>query len=157
MAASDTLRASVQFVGEKDTYAGVTVNRTPNDSDAKVTTTVVSGRDTSATVNTLAEEGNADAPYHLDTAYKQANLSGTSMASPQIAGMIALWLQANPHATPADMKAWMLSNAGGQMWDYGSDGMDYQIPYSPWGGAAKIAYNKFNSANSLVIRNIEDC
>jgi subtilisin family serine protease len=107
-----------------------------------------------STVNTLADEGYTAAPYHLDDEYKQSNLSGTSMASPQLAGMVALWLQANPHATPADMKAWVLANAGSQMWDYNSNGMDYETANSPWGGATKVAYNKFNAANSLVIQNI---
>ena len=104
--------------------------------------------------NTLVAEGYTDADYHLDEEYKQANLSGTSMASPQIAGMMALWLQANPHATPAAMKAWVLANTGDQMWDYNSNGRDYETWYSPWGGANKVAYNKFNAANSLVIQNV---
>ena len=105
-------------------------------------------------INTLIAEGYTDADYHLDTEYKQANLSGTSMASPQIAGMIAIWLEANPHATPAEMKAWVLANTGSQMWDYNSNGRDYETWYSPWGGANKIAYNKFNSANNLLIQNV---
>ena len=109
-----------------------------------------------STVNTLADEGYEDAPFHQDSDYKQANLSGTSMASPQIAGMIALFLQANPHATPAQMKAWVLANAGNSMWDANSNGMDYENGYSPWGGDNKVVYNKFNSQFSLVIRNNGD-
>ena len=109
-----------------------------------------------STVNTLADEGYEDAPFHQDSDYKQANLSGTSMASPQIAGMIALFLQANPHATPAEMKAWVLANAGNSMYDYGSSGMDYETANSPWGGAPIVVYNKFNSLYSMRIRNIGD-
>ena len=107
-------------------------------------------------VNTLADEGYFEAPFFLDGEYKQANLSGTSMASPQIAGMVALFLQANPHATPAEMKAWVLANAGHNMWDYNTNGMDYENGYSPWGGDNKVVYNKFNSQYSIWIRNNGD-
>jgi hypothetical protein len=43
------------------------------------------------------------------------------------------------------------------MWNANSNGMDYETANSPWGGAAKVVYNKFNSPNSLVIQNIEYC
>jgi len=43
--------------------------------------------------------------------YKQVNLSGTSMASPQVCGVGALYLQTNPGATPAQLKAWMTNTA----------------------------------------------
>jgi subtilisin family serine protease len=39
--------------------------------------------------------------YHLDSAFRQGNISGTSMASPQIAGITTLFLENNLTATPA--------------------------------------------------------
>jgi minor extracellular serine protease Vpr len=36
--------------------------------------------------------------------YYWGNMSGTSMAAPTVTGIIALWLQANPNLTPADIK-----------------------------------------------------
>ena len=42
-----------------------------------------------------------DGEYPNDNGYKIANISGTSMAAPQVAGVLALWCQLNPGATPA--------------------------------------------------------
>jgi len=38
-------------------------------------------------------------------------ISGTSMASPHVAGIVAVYLQSNPNATPAAVKSWLVSNA----------------------------------------------
>ena len=45
--------------------------------------------------------------YNVDSNYKQANISGTSMASPQVCGVGALALQVNPHMTPAQLKTFL--------------------------------------------------
>ena len=45
--------------------------------------------------------------YNIDSSYKQANISGTSMASPQVCGVGALALQVNPHMTPAQLKTFL--------------------------------------------------
>ena len=45
----------------------------------------------------------ADANYFGNSSFKQCNISGTSMASPQVCGVVALYLQSNPQATPAEM------------------------------------------------------
>lgn len=43
--------------------------------------------------------------YYWDSA------SGTSMSSPYVAGVCALWLEANPYATPAEIKETIISTA----------------------------------------------
>lgn len=106
-----------------------------------------------STVNDIAFSGYQDAPYFLDNFFKQANLSGTSMASPQIAGLSALFLQINPHATPTQLKRWLIANA--QQTLYNSEqNNDYQNYISLWGGENRMIWNPFNNPVSLRIGNV---
>jgi subtilisin family serine protease len=57
--------------------------------------------------------------YYLNASFKQVNISGTSMASPQVAGMAALLLEINPGSTPSQVKASLLANAGTQIYTTG--------------------------------------
>lgn len=62
-------------------------------------------------------------PYQLVRTYRggttgffQARLDGTSMASPQVAGVAALFLQANPGYTPAQLQERMFKESEDQMY-----------------------------------------
>lgn len=44
---------------------------------------------------------------YVDPNYWQSNDSGTSMASPQVAGVLSLFLQVNPGASPSAAKVWL--------------------------------------------------
>ena len=81
--------------------------------------------------------------YYLNASFKQVNISGTSMASPQVAGMAALLLELNPGATPSQIKSSLIANAGTQIYTSLS-GSDWGNPRSLYGGEAKVLYNKFN-------------
>lgn len=48
-------------------------------------------------------------PYFWNNAFGQTNVSGTSFAGPQVAGVLALYLQSNPGATPAQAKSWLVN------------------------------------------------
>jgi subtilisin family serine protease len=72
--------------------------------------------------------------------YKQAILSGTSMASPQIAGICALYLQEHKNATPAEVKAWIKNNAVTGLLHNTESSTDYTDPRSLLGSATGIAY-----------------
>jgi subtilisin family serine protease len=95
----------------------------------------------------------ADEPYYLNASYRQMNISGTSMASPQVAGVCALMLEANPKLTPSQIKLSLLANAGTALYDTGVDN-DWTDNRSLKGGAVKFLYNKFNSEKTFSVSNV---
>lgn len=108
-------------------------------------------------VNTFTDEGYSDAEYFLDSDFRQACISGTSMASPQVCGMSTLMLQLNPAAKPEEFKSWLTNlsagNVGAQLaYFLGND--DYTQTNSLWGGLPRVLYNKFNSNTSLTIQTV---
>jgi subtilisin family serine protease len=82
--------------------------------------------------------------YHLNSNFKQVNIYGTSMASPQVAGVASLYLQNNPTATPAQVKTWLLSNASSTVFKT-SVNNDYTELSSQWGGDVRVLYNPPNT------------
>jgi subtilisin family serine protease len=94
-----------------------------------------------------------DEPYYLNASYRQMNISGTSMASPQVAGVCALMLEANPKLTPSQLKLSLLANAGTALYDTGVNN-DWTDNRSLKGGAVKFLYNKFNSEKTFSVSNV---
>ena len=93
----------------------------------------------------------ANNPYPADSNFLINNISGTSMAAPQIAGMLSLWLQLNPNSTPAQGLAFLsASSKTDQLYDTASS-TDYTNTRSLLGGANRFAFNKFNSDTQLRI------
>ena len=74
------------------------------------------------------------------------------MASPQITGMTALWLQLNPSATPAQALAFVNSTVQNCK-DYMilQVRVDYTDTRSLLGATNRFAFNKFNSATQLTM------
>jgi subtilisin family serine protease len=93
----------------------------------------------------------ADGDYPQDSNFKICNISGTSMASPQIVGIVALYLQLNPEATPAEAKAWVIDNSVSNALYSPGDGTTYTNNRSLLGGNNRFAYNKFNSRHGLTL------
>jgi len=75
--------------------------------------------------------------YNIDSNYKQANISGTSMASPQVCGVGALALQVNPHMTPAQLKTFLHNQSQ-------SGKLREDVNYSNW----TIADSDYSSSSS---------
>lgn len=90
-------------------------------------------------------------PYPADANFLINNITGTSMASPQVAGMLALWLQLNPNSTPAQGLSFVnLTAKVDQLFETGNDN-DYTNDRSLLGGENRFAFNKFNSNIQLRI------
>lgn len=86
----------------------------------------VGSTDNGGTSDLYSSNGGPDHP--LDSNYKLMKISGTSMASPQIAGMIACVLEANPGMTPAQVKSYMEANAqDGKINDDATTAQSYNI------------------------------
>jgi subtilisin family serine protease len=89
--------------------------------------------------------GGAASTYFADASFVQANISGTSMSAPQVAGVISLYLELNPWATPAQAKSWLVSQSKTVIYQTGSD-EDYETSRSLWGSSNRFLYVPFNSA-----------
>ena len=91
-----------------------------------------------------------DAQYG-STSFRIANIGGTSMAAPQIAGLITTYGEVQPNATPAEYKSWITSNVKAQLDVNGNTGTDYTNNRSLQGGTNAYAFQPYNSANVLTI------
>lgn len=102
----------------------------------------------------------AGSPYYFDNNYRQYNDSGTSMAAPQAAGVIALFAQLSPGISPIEAKKWLIKNAiSNALFSTGLDD-DYLNVYSLSGGPNKFLYNPYAVASvgptnnsSIIIKN----
>ena len=83
--------------------------------------------------------------YHLNSSYKQNNISGTSMASPQVCGLGACILQLEPYHTAESLKQ-KIRNLASQdkIYSTGQDD-DYSNSRSILNSANKLLYTPFNS------------
>jgi subtilisin family serine protease len=100
----------------------------------------------SAVSNTTAY---STSPYWLNGSFKQTNFTGTSAACPQIAGIAALYLQANPTATQAQVKSWLTSNANTSIMYTTGLSDDYTDYESQWGGTGGVAYQAIQGLTQI--------
>jgi subtilisin family serine protease len=98
----------------------------------------------SACSNTNNKSGQS---YYANASYKQCNISGTSMATPQVAGVAALVMQLNPSYTPAQLKSSLLSTAGSPIYTTGLTN-DYSNTRSLLGSSQKVLYANYAVATT---------
>lgn len=94
-----------------------------------------------------------DNPYPADSNFLINNITGTSMAAPQVAGMLSLWLQLNPSATPAQALSFINTTAKTAQIYSTDSSVDYTNSRSLLGGENRFLFNKFNSNVQLRIGN----
>ena len=94
--------------------------------------------------------GAGSQPYYLNSSYNQTNISGTSMASPQVCGIAAILYGANPKASVKVIRESLIANAASDLHTVlaTNDWTDYRTLK---GGTPAIAYNKFNKDVGLSI------
>lgn len=93
-----------------------------------------------------------DGAYPQDNSYRICNISGTSMASPQVCGVGALYLQLNPHSTPAQLKNAIINDTINSELYTGSVDV-YNDTNNLLGGNNRILYNRFNNPVQFSIQN----
>ena len=81
--------------------------------------------------------------YPDDTNYKIMSISGTSMAAPQVAGVIALHLQANPGLTPAEIKTRIIADAKNVIFDTASSTDYTAFNTSLMGASNNMLWNRY--------------
>jgi subtilisin family serine protease len=95
------------------------------------------GQNIMSAMSTANEHGASTALYYLNSSYRQAVISGTSMASPQVAGICALLKQVYPDWTASQIKRWILANSQSILYTTGLVN-DYTSTVSVQGGDVKI-------------------
>lgn len=101
----------------------------------------------SATSNTNSYDSQGLAAlYPPDNNFKIAKIGGTSMASPQVAGIVALIAGIYPSLTPEEMQEKILNDAGkGVVYDTGGGGTDYNVADSNLGSPNVFVYSPYNT------------
>ena len=91
--------------------------------------------------------------YPADTDYKIMEISGTSMAAPQVAGLLALHLESLPKLTPAEAKQRLINDARTDViYETGNNDTDYtQYQDSIMGAPNKFLYSRYAVAQPFSI------
>jgi subtilisin family serine protease len=97
--------------------------------------------------------------YPGDNAYPIMSIGGTSMASPQVAGVVAQHLQVYPNLTPAEMKTRIYNDSKAVMFTTGSDTDYRRIHDSLMGAPNRMLYSRYGkqafATNTTIIQNVQ--
>lgn len=80
-----------------------------------------------------------------DNTYKAVTISGTSMATPQVTGVCALYLSRNPTATPTQVKNWVTTKAKSSQLKTSTTNNDWRNSSALLGGPNKFLYNPYRN------------
>jgi subtilisin family serine protease len=91
-----------------------------------------------------------DEPYWANGSFRQMNISGTSMASPQVAGVSALILEMNPKLTPSDLKSYLQNTSNSDLY-INLNNNDWTNRRNLWGGSSRFLCNRFAKSQTSKI------
>jgi len=96
-----------------------------------------------------------DGAYYLNSSFRECNISGTSMAAPQVAGVLACMLELHPEWTPAQAKQWLKDNAGSTILNTGTSN-DWTNDRSLKGGSPKVLHLPFSNPQPAKVSGFEN-
>ena len=106
------------------------------------------GTDIMSATSTTNKWGGGSQNYYLNSSYKQTNISGTSMATPQVSGVAALTLQLHPTYTPEQVRSSLIENASADIYTTGNT-TDYSNSRSLLGSGIKMLYSNFTQSPNV--------
>lgn len=89
--------------------------------------------------------------YPTNSSFNIANISGTSMAAPNVAGLAAQLLQLWPTATPAQIRQKIIDVSTPNMLYTTGSTTDYAVSNSLHGSPNRYAYQPYNSATNATV------
>jgi subtilisin family serine protease len=140
-AVSNSVAAGVSYALAAGNNGGNACNYSPGRTPAAVTVGATTPSDTPASfsnggscVDIFAPGQSIISDWASDNT-ATASISGTSMASPHVAGVMATYLQDHPTASPATVRAALVDNAGDALTGLGVGSPD-KLLYSALGGGS---------------------
>lgn len=142
------------FVANMDTaqYGGLEKVRVDSERGPRIDI-IAAGDDISSATSQVSAYGSKQL-YPGSSTHYMAKIGGTSMAAPQICGMGALWLQANPGGTAAQFKKFLTDNSTATAYDSGTaESFSYGNSYPRlYGAPNRVAHWPYNSPNPIRFR-----
>lgn len=102
---------------------------------------------TASNENDVAYSG-ITVPYPTDSNYNIMAISGTSMAAPQVAGLLALHLQSQPSATPVQLLDKLANDSSSVISDTGFTNDYAAFTTSLMGSPNRLMYSRYGASNT---------